>query len=108
MKRPDFLVRPPTGEVFILEARTSTDVASGPESSPRGDDVRDFLRQMRLDGYKLGIDELTVGTSALPKKSLRKHITEVIAAHSGDLAPLNGSGYNWSFPAVWNRGKGDE
>lgn len=29
-KRPDFLVRPPSGDRFILEARTSTDVATDP------------------------------------------------------------------------------
>lgn len=81
-KRPDFLVRPPSGHSFILEARTATDVASGPESNPRGDRIRDFLRQMKLDGYKLGIDELTAGTSDLSQKALRKHILDAIAAGS--------------------------
>jgi hypothetical protein len=82
-KRPDFLVCQPCGNSFILEARTSTDVASGPESNPRGDRIRDFLRHLKLDGYKLGIDEFTAGTRDLPQKALRKHIVDTIAAHSG-------------------------
>jgi hypothetical protein len=87
-KRPDFLVRPPLGDEFILEARTSTDVASGPESHPRGNRVREFLRQMKLNGYSLGIDELTVGTSDLPQKALGKHVVDAIAAHSGSHGPV--------------------
>jgi len=82
-KRPDFLVRPPSGDRFILEARTSTDVASGPAGNPRGDRIRDFLRKMKLDGYKLGINELTAGANDLPQKALRKNIVDAIAAHSG-------------------------
>jgi hypothetical protein len=42
-KRPDFLVRPQRGDSFILEARTSIDVASGPENSARGDRIRHFF-----------------------------------------------------------------
>lgn len=83
-KTPDFLVHQPGGESFILEACTSTDIASGPESSPRGDRVRDFLRHMKLDGYRLGIDELTVGDSDLPQQPLRRHIVYAIATNSGD------------------------
>jgi len=81
-KRPDFLVKPPSTETFILEARTATDVASGPQSNPRGDRIRDFMRQMTLDGYKLGIDELTVGASDLPQKALRKYIVDAIQKDS--------------------------
>jgi hypothetical protein len=87
-KRPDFLVRPPYGDGFILEARTSTDVASGPQRNPRGDRIRDFLRQMKLDGYRLSIDELTVGTSDLPQKALRKHVVDAIAADSGEAGAI--------------------
>lgn len=83
-KHPDLLVRPASGETFILEARTSTDVASGPESHPRADRIRDFLRQLKLDGYKLGIDELTAGTGDLPHKPLRKHIIDALAADPGN------------------------
>ena len=47
-KRPDLLVRPPSGESFILEARTSTDIASGPESHPRADRIRIEKRRDRI------------------------------------------------------------
>ncbi len=80
-KRPDFRVCPPHGHDFILEARVATDVASGPKSNPRGDRIREFLRQVELDGCRLGIDELTVGTKDLQQKALRKHIVDAIAAH---------------------------
>lgn len=83
-KHPDLLVRSASGKTFILEARISTDVASGPESNPRADRIRDFLRQLKLDGYKLGIDELTAGTSDLPQKALRKHIVDALAADPGN------------------------
>jgi hypothetical protein len=82
--KPDFRVRPAIGDNFILEARTATDIASGPENNPRGDRIRDFLRQMKLDAHKLGIDELTVGTSDLPQRALRKHIVDAIAADPGN------------------------
>jgi hypothetical protein len=82
-KRPEFLVHPPDGNDFILEARTSTEVASGPDRSPRGNRIRDALRQMKLDGYRLGIDKLSVGKSDLPQKALRKHIVDAIAVRSG-------------------------
>jgi hypothetical protein len=59
-------------------------VASGPESNPRGDRIREFLRQMPLDGYRLSIDELTAGLSDLPQKALRKHIVDAIAADPGE------------------------
>ena len=82
-KRPDFLIQEPDGVSFILEARTSTDVAGGPKSHPRGDRVRDFLREMTLDGYKLGIDELAVGAQDLPQRPFQKHILDAISAKAG-------------------------
>jgi hypothetical protein len=42
------------------------------------------LQGLKLDGYKLGIDELTVGTSDLPQKALRKHIVDAIASYCGN------------------------
>lgn len=99
-KRPDLLVRPAAGERFILEACTSTDVASGPESHPRADRIRDFLRNLKLDRYKLGIDELTAGVSDLPQKALRKHIVGSLAA-----GPSRGDGIvllpDYSTPDGW-------
>lgn len=83
LKKPDFLVQPPSADTFILEACTSSDVASGPDHDPLGDRIRDFLSQIKLDGYKLGIDELTVGRSDLPQRALGKHIVDAIAASSG-------------------------
>ncbi len=82
-KRPDFIVCQPSTSNFVLEARTATEIASGPQSNPRGDRIRDFLRQMNLDGHKLGIDELTVGARDLPQRALRKHIADAIATGSG-------------------------
>lgn len=83
-KRPDFEVRQPQRGSFILEACTSTDISSGPESSPRGDRIRDFLQHMQLEGYRLGIDELTVGSKDLPHKALTKHINDALGTQSGD------------------------
>ncbi len=79
-KRPDFLVCQPSADSFILEARTSTEVATGPENNPRANRIREFLRQMTLNSHRLGIDELTVGTLDLPQKAFRKHITDAIDA----------------------------
>ncbi len=79
-KRPDFLVHQPSADSFILEARTSTEVASGPGYNPKGNRIREFLRKIDLSGYSLGIDELIVGATDLRQKILRKHIVDAIAA----------------------------
>ena len=62
----------------------SADVASGPERNRRADRIRDFLCEMKLEGHKLGIDELTPGTVDLPQKSLRKYIVDAVAANAGN------------------------
>jgi hypothetical protein len=43
-KQPDFNVWQPKGPEFILEACTSTDIASGPDGDTRADRIREFLQ----------------------------------------------------------------
>ena len=38
---------------------------------------------MTLDGYKLGIDELTVGAQDLRQRPFQKHILDAISAKAG-------------------------
>ncbi len=75
-KRPDFRVLEPEGMQFFLEARSSTKVSSGPSSSPRGDQVRDFLTGFKLDGFLIGVDELVAGSKDLSRRLLVRHINE--------------------------------
>lgn len=83
-KRPDFLVRSPDGIDFVLEACTVTNLASGPESDPRANRIRDYLQTLELDGYKLAIDELAAGNNDLRQEPLREHIVDAIAAQHKD------------------------
>jgi hypothetical protein len=86
-KLPDFDVRQPTGPAFLLEACTSTENSSGPESSPRTDRVRDFLQGLNLQNYPIAIDELTDGTNDLPQKLLARHIDDGMKAAAVGNAP---------------------
>lgn len=85
-KQPDFNVRQPKGPQFLLEACTSTEIASGPESSPRADRIRDFLQGLDLQGYLLGIDELKEGSKDLQQKLLARHIDDGIKAAAAGYA----------------------
>ena len=75
-KRPDFLVLEPDGVRFFLEAKTSTEISSGPRSDPRGDRVRDFLSGVKADGFLIGIDELVAGGKDLRRRALAAHISQ--------------------------------
>lgn len=73
-KRPDYRVLEPEGLKFLLEAKSSTEVSSGPCSDPRGDRVRDFLAGFKPDGFLIGVDELVAGCKDLPHRFLAGHI----------------------------------
>jgi hypothetical protein len=79
-KQPDFHVRQLGASEFLLEARTSTEISSGPENRPRANRIRDFRDYLDLPGYLLGIDELTEGTADLPQKPLARYIDDGIKA----------------------------
>lgn len=79
-KQPDFHVRQSRAPEFLLEACTSMAISSGPESSPRGDRIRDFLERLNLNGYLIGIDELTAGSEDLRQDLLARHIDDGIKA----------------------------
>ena len=79
-KQPDFKVRQPKGPEFILEARTSTEIESGPDGGTRADRIREFLRSVDLKGYLVGIDELIEGSKDLSQKTLKGHIDAGIKA----------------------------
>lgn len=87
--QPDFKVWPPKSQQFILEARTSTEIESGPEGGTRAYRIREFLRSLDLHGHLIAIDELKEGTSDLSQKALRKHIDDGIKA--GVAGNLDGS-----------------
>lgn len=89
VKQPDFKVRQPDGSEFILEACTSTQIESGPDGGTRADRIRDFLQDLDLDGYLLGIDELIEGSTDLSQKRLVKHIAAGIKA--GEEGPIEDS-----------------
>ena len=85
-KQPDFKVREPRGTEFVLEARTSSEIESGPDGGTRAYRIREFLRTVDLHGHLIAIDELKEGTSDLSQKALRKHIDDGIQAGvAGDL-----------------------
>ena len=77
-KQPDFNVRQPDGPEFLLEACTSTDIASGPGGATRAHRVRDFLESLDLNGYLIAIDEFAEGSRDLSQKMLAKHIEDGI------------------------------
>jgi len=76
MKRPDFCVVEPDGSKFLLEAKVSTAVSSGPDTDPRLSGLQDFLNELQIPGFLLGVDELSCGPTNLSLKSLRRHIQE--------------------------------
>jgi len=85
-KQPDFKVQQPEGPEFILEARTSTEIESGPNGGTRAYRIREFLRSLDLPHHLIAIDELTAGSNDLSQKALRKHIDDGIkVAVAGDL-----------------------
>jgi hypothetical protein len=85
-KRPDFSVIEPDGFEFLLEARTSTAVSTGPDSDPRRNRVRDFLQEFKVPGFSLGIDELSSGYRDLRLANLRKHIRESVKSSTREDA----------------------
>ena len=85
-KQPDFGVRQRKGPDFILEARTSMEIESGPDGGARAYRVREFLRSLDLPNHLIAIDELKEGSSDLSQKALRRHIDDGIkAAAPADL-----------------------
>jgi hypothetical protein len=85
-KQPDFKVREPQGPEFILEARTSAEIESGPNGGTRANRIREFLRSLDLRGYLIGIDELVEGSSDLSQETLRRHIDAGIKAAAAGYA----------------------
>lgn len=85
--KPDFNVQQPNGPEFLLEARTSTHIASGPSGGTRADRIRDFLESTELEGYLIAIDKFTEGTSDLSQKRLKKHIDDRIKAGAPGRSP---------------------
>jgi hypothetical protein len=79
--RPDFAVEDPDGFQFLLEARTSMEVNSGPNYSPRYNRVLDFLRNTDFDGFLIGVCELTAGGSHVATRRIEQHIVSVLAVH---------------------------
>jgi len=77
---PDFGVREPRGHKLLLEACTSTDVSSGPEYSPRGNRIRDFLQGLELQGDQILIDEMIEGSRDLRQELIARHINDGIKA----------------------------
>jgi hypothetical protein len=75
-KQPDFLVQEADGSELLLEAKSSTDISSGPENNPWRNRILDFLRGFKCDGFSLGVGEVTAGSSDLSQRLLRKHIRE--------------------------------
>ncbi len=77
--RPDFGVQEPDGRKFLLEARSSTAVSTGPENSPRRNRIADLLERFRHDGFALGINELTEGAKELAWAPVERHIRAELA-----------------------------
>jgi hypothetical protein len=81
--RPDYEVTQPDGSVFILEARTSTIIPTGPVNEQRRNRIVDRLRELRLDGLALGFAEVSAGTRDLRWASLEGHIRTELAKFRG-------------------------
>lgn len=75
-KRPDFRVIEAKGLRFLLEARASTEVSTGPVGDPRGNQIRDFLDGFSVGEFLLGIDEIVAGSKDLRCRTLARHILE--------------------------------
>ena len=87
-KQPDFKVAEPNGSTFLLEARTSTEVNSGPEYGPRYNRVLDYLRGETFDGFLIGVCELTAGQNELSVRRIKRHILKSLAEPSTDREGL--------------------
>ena len=83
-KKPDFLVQAEREHGFILEACTTTEITSGLDGNRRFNRVRDFLINLPLDRYQLGIVELSLGTRDLPQKPLKHHIMTSLTTSPAD------------------------
>jgi len=81
---PDYRVLQPDRTEFILEAVASTTLSRGPEINPLRNPIRDRLQKLRLDGFYIGIDELTAGTRAIAWRSVERHINEQIKKVAAD------------------------
>ena len=75
-RRPDFCVVEANGSEFLLEARVSTAISTGPSTDPRLSNLQDFLQELEIPGFLLGVDELCCGTENVSLKALRRHIQE--------------------------------
>lgn len=87
-KRPDYRVLQPNGTDFILEARSSSAVSTGPQINPRRNRIRDWLQDFKLDGFSIGIGELTAGSRDIPLRSIERHIRE-----EAGKSPANGASF---------------
>ncbi len=75
-KRPDYRVLQPDGTPFILEARSSSAISTGPQINARRNRIRDRLQKLKLDGFSIGIGELTAGGKDVPWRAIERHIRE--------------------------------
>jgi hypothetical protein len=75
-KRPDYRVLQPNGTDFILEARSSSAISTGPQINTRRNRIRDWLQDFKLPGFSIGIGELTAGSRDIPRRSIERHIRE--------------------------------
>jgi hypothetical protein len=82
--RPDFKVVEPGGSQFLLEARSSTEVTTGPEYGPRYNLILDFLRTHEIEEFLLGVNELNAGPKNLRIKLLTKHIDSALSSRVAD------------------------
>jgi hypothetical protein len=87
-KRPDFSIVEPDGSEFLLEARASTAISTGPDTNPRLSRVQDFLQDLKIPGLLLGLDELRWGTTNLSLKSLQWHIQKSLKNAATDRSGL--------------------
>jgi len=101
-RQPDFLVQEPDGSEFLLEAKSSTDISSGPENNPRRNRILDFLRGFKCDGFSLGVNEVTAGSNDLSQRHLARHITRALSTTVGTnreriLIPLLETDDGWKI-----------
>lgn len=109
--RPDYLVTQPNGNQFLLEARSSSNLTSGPENSPLLHRVRDLLQTCNLDGFSLGIDKLIAGKNDLAWHKFEKHLkTSIVKTESEPVAlPTFRTSDGWRIHLTaipWSKDKG--
>jgi hypothetical protein len=71
---------------FLLEARNSTEVSTGPLMNPRANQVRDFLDGFAPRAFRIGVIELVAGSKDLRRKSLACHINKSLNRTPADGA----------------------